>query len=84
MMHTPLNPSNIPSAAFLGNRYPENMVIITIHKGTIAPIIAPKPLEIYFTAHVLNELLSIKFNALKINMVTHSFPFGQGCFFITK
>src|SRR6187402_3004039 len=56
----------------------------TIHKGTIAPMIAPNPLLMYFTPQVLSPLLKTKLSKLRIMMVFHCFPLGQGVFLNRK
>ena len=73
-----------PTTAFQDVFCPRNKLMITIQSGKIEPIIAPKPLEIYFTPQVLKPLLSIKFNTLKTKIVLHCRLFGQGCFLIKK
>ena len=84
MMQTPpkltINP-NIDNLAIFS---PLKTVISTIHNGKIAPIIAPKPLLIYFTPQVLKPLLITKLRILRINIVFHCFPLGQGVFLYKK
>ena len=63
---------------------PLNMLINTIHKGTIAPMIAPNPLLMNFTPQVLSPLLKTKLSILRIMMLFHCFPFGQGVFLNKK
>ena len=58
--------------------------MITSHKGNIAPIIEPRPAEIYCTPHVLSPLLIIKFRKLRTSIGTHSFPRGSLSPLITK
>ena len=83
-MQTPAKHIKIPATASLAIRSPLKKQITTIHIGKIAPIIAPKPLLIYFTPQVLNPLLQTKFKILKTKIVCHCFPLGQGSFLSIK
>ena len=56
----------------------------TIHKGKIAPMMAPKPLLTYFTPQVLRPLLKTKLRMLRMKIAFHCFPFGQDAFLYTK
>lgn len=47
-------------------------------------MIAPSPLLMYFTPQVLKPLLKTKLRMLKMIMVFHCFPFGQGVFLNKK
>ena len=84
MIHTPPKPNNNPIMACLGKRLPWNIVMMTSHSGKMAPIIAPSPLGIYFTPHVLSVLLNIKVRKLRTKITIHCFPFGHGCFLKLK
>lgn len=73
-----------PNTANRANLSPLKSVIITIHKGKMALMIAPKPLLMYFTPQVLSPLLNAKLRTLKMRIVFHCFPFGQGAFLNKK
>src|SRR5258706_15404714 len=78
-MQTPANPTTRPIIAFEGIPPPAvDKPMRTIHSGKMAPMIAARPAGIYLTPHVLKALLNKKFKKLKIKIVLHSFPLGQG------
>ena len=55
-----------------------NSPMITIHNGKMAPMMAPRPADIYLTPQVLRPLLIIKFKKHNTNTGIHSRPFGKG------
>lgn len=85
MIHIPAKPITIPQTAILvGFVWSTNMLINTIHKGKIAPIMEPRPAEIYFMPHVLRPLLKTKFNNDKTISGIKSDLEGNGYFFSIK
>ena len=84
MTQTPPKLTIKPITVIRANRSPLKKVMMTIHKGTMAPIMAPNPLLMYFMPQVLKPLLNTKLRMLKIMMVFHCFPFGQGVFLNKK
>ena len=84
MTHTPQKLTTNPNIDNRASRSPLNKVIITIQSGKMEPRIAPNPLLMYFTPQVLKPLLNTKLSMLRMNMVFHCLPFGQGVFLYKK
>ena len=74
----PANPSRKPIIDLVVSfELPAIKAITTSQSGNTAPMMAPNPLEIYFTPQVEKLLLRKKFRKLKVRIGHHSFPHGN-------
>ena len=73
----PAKPMMIPRIAFAGIFCDLNSPMNTNHNGNIAPMMEPKPAEIYFTPQVDSPLESMKFKKLSMSIGPHSLPLGH-------
>ncbi len=73
----PAKPMMIPRIALEGIFCDLNSPINTNHSGNIAPMMEPKPAEIYFIPQVESPLESMKFKKLSMSIGAHSFPLGH-------
>ena len=74
----PANPRKNPSMALFEIAVRERTsTIITSHNGNVAPMMEPRPAEIYFNPQVERVLLKTKFKRVSIKTVNHSIPLGM-------
>ena len=74
-----------PEIALLGGAVlSPSIPIMTIQRGKIAPMIEPRPAEIYFTPQVLKPLLKTKLRTESTRSGNRSFFSGRGYFLMIK
>ena len=85
MIQIPKNPMIKPEIALLGGAVlSPSIPIMTIQRGKIAPMIEPRPAEIYFTPQVLKPLLKTKLRTESTRSGNRSFFSGRGYFLMIK
>ena len=81
----PAKPNKNPIIAFIEIEVRDLIrTIKTSHNGKVAPIIEPRPAEIYFNPHVESVLFKKKLRSDSISTVRHSLPLGIALPFATK